>query len=58
MYAIEAKFYGSASAKLLGAVTLRVDIFTDFAGDDEQHRSITLRLKNKKEIVKVGKVEF
>ncbi len=58
MYRIEAKYYGSSSAKLLGAVTLRVDIFTDFAGDDEQHRSITLRLKEAKEIVSVGKIEF
>ena len=58
MYRIEAKYYGSSSAKLLGAVTLRVDIFTDFAGDDEQHRSITLRLKEENEIVSVGKIEF
>ena len=58
VYAIEAKYYGSTSVKLLGAVTLRVDIFTDFARPDEQHRSITVRLKNTKEIVKVGKVEF
>ena len=58
VYTIQAKYYGSSSAKLLGAVTLRVDIFTDFGGDDEQHRSITLRLKEKKDIVPVGKIEF
>ena len=58
VYAIEANYYGSSSAKLLGAVTLRVDIFTDFGREGEQHRSITLRLKDKKEIVKVGKIEF
>jgi len=34
VYRIEAKYFGSSSAKLLGTVTLRVDIFTDFARDD------------------------
>ena len=58
LYAIQAKYYGSSSFKLLGAVTLRVDIFTDFGRPDEQHRSITLRLKEKKDIVPVGKIEF
>jgi len=58
VYAIEAKYYGSSSARLLGAVTLRVDIFTDFGRPDEQHRSITRRLKQAKEIVAVGKIEF
>jgi len=58
VYAIEAKYFGSSSAKMLGAVTLRVDIFTDFGREGEQHRSITVRLKDAKEIVKVGKIEF
>ena len=58
VYAIEAKYYGLSSARLLGAVTLRVDIFTDFGRAGEQHRSITRRLKEAKEIVKVGKIEF
>ncbi len=58
MYTIKAKFYGSRSVKLMGAVTVKVDIYTNFGGDDEQHKSITVQLKDKKEMITIGRIEF
>jgi len=57
-YRIKAKYYGSSAAKLLGAVTIQLEIITDFARPNETRKSITLRLTEKKEMIDVGMVEF
>jgi hypothetical protein len=57
-YKVEANYYGSSAAQLIGAVTLQVDVFTNYGRDNERRNSITLRLKDKQETVKVGDVEF
>jgi hypothetical protein len=44
--------------KLLGAVTLQVDIFTNYGRDNERHKSITRRLREKTETIQVGEIEF
>jgi len=41
-----------------GAVTLQVDIFTNYGRDDEKRRSVTLRLTDRKETFKVADIEF
>ncbi len=50
--------YGSRAAKLLGAVTIQLEIITHFGRPEEKRKSITLRLTDKKETVDVGSVEF
>lgn len=58
MYTIKTKYFGSAAAKLLGAVTLQLDIFTNYGRPNEERKSITLRLAEKKETFTVGQIEF
>lgn len=57
-YKVEANFYGSSAPELIGAVTLQLDIFTNYGRSDEKRQSITLRLKEKKETFPVGEVTF
>ncbi|HPT47247.1 MAG TPA: DUF2135 domain-containing protein, partial [Candidatus Rifleibacterium sp.] len=58
MYEIQTNFFGSSSQKVAGAVTLQVDIFTNFGRADEKRRSVTLRLTDSKETFKVADIEF
>lgn len=57
-YTIKTAFFGSSAAKLTGAVTLQVDIFTNFGRKNEKRKSITLRLTEKKESFEVGKIRY
>ncbi len=58
MYEIQTNFFGSSSQKVAGAVTLQVDIFTNFGRENEKRRSVTLRLTDAKETFKVADIEF
>jgi uncharacterized protein YfaP (DUF2135 family) len=58
MYTIQANYYGSSSAQLQGAVTLQVDVFTHYGRPNEQRKSLTLRLSEKKETFTIGQIEF
>ncbi len=58
MYTIQANFYGSNATQLQGAVTLQVDVFTNYGRPNEQRKSLTLRLTEKKETFTVGQIEF
>ncbi|MCK5800801.1 MAG: DUF2135 domain-containing protein, partial [Deltaproteobacteria bacterium] len=58
VYAVRTKFYGSSAAKLIGAVTLQVDVYTNYGRKNERRRSMTLRLTKRKEIFTVGKIRF
>ena len=57
-YTMRTKFYGSSAAKLIGAVTLQVEIFTNYGRPNQKRRAITLRLTDKKETFTVGKIKF
>jgi len=57
-YTIKTKYFGSSAAKLAGAVTLQVDVFTNFGRSNEKRRSVTLRLTKKKESFTVAEIEF
>jgi hypothetical protein len=37
---------------------LQVDIFTNYGGEDAKRRSVSLRLKDRKETFKVADVDF
>jgi tetratricopeptide (TPR) repeat protein len=58
MYRIDANYYGSRATRLLGPVTVQVDVFTNFGRPNQQRKSLTLRLKEAKETVKIGDIEF
>jgi tetratricopeptide (TPR) repeat protein len=58
MYKIEVNYYGSSAPRLLGAVTVQVEIITNFGRADEKRRSVTRRLTEKKQIIEVGQIEF
>ena len=58
VYTIKAKYYGSSSVKLMGSVTVKLDIYTDFGGSEESHKSITVQLKGTKEMITIGQIEF
>ena len=57
-YKIKVNYYGSSAVKFLGAITLQVDIFTDYGRKSEKRKSITLRLKQRKEVIDVGGIQF
>ena len=58
VYSIKTNFFGSSAQKLIGAVTLQVDVFTNYGRENEKRKSITLRLKDRKETVDIGEIEF
>jgi Ca-activated chloride channel homolog len=57
-YKIEANYYGSQAAHLMGPVTVQAEVITHFGRPNEKRKSLTLRLEEKKETVLVGEVEF
>jgi Ca-activated chloride channel homolog len=57
-YKIEANYYGSQAAQLMGPVTVQAEVITHFGRPNEKRKSLTLRLEEKKETVLVGEVEF
>ena len=57
-YAVKTKYFGSSAAQLAGAVTLQVDIFTDYGRPNEKRRSLTFRLTEKKELFTVGEISL
>lgn len=57
-YTIQTNFFGSNAQTLSGAVTLQVDVFTNYGRPNEKRRSITMRLTERKETFTVSEVEF
>jgi tetratricopeptide (TPR) repeat protein len=57
-YKVKTKFFGSSAAQLIGAVTLQVDVFTNWGRPNEKRRSMTLRLTDTKDELVVGELEF
>jgi len=55
-YTIKTKYYGSRAAKLLGAVTLTVDIYTNYGRANQKRKSLTFRLTKRKEMFIVGQI--
>jgi len=58
MYKVETNFFGSTAQSLSGAVTLQVDVFTNFGRPNEKRRSITMRLTERKDTFTIADVEF
>ena len=58
MYKIDANYFGSQATRLLGPVTVQVDVLTNYGRPNEQRKSLTLRLKEAQETVRIGEIEF
>ncbi len=58
MYKIDANYFGSRATRLLGPVTVQVDVLTNYGRPNEQRKSLTLRLKEAQETVRIGEIEF
>lgn len=57
-YKIKSHFFGSSAADLIGAVTLQVDVYTNYGRKNEQRRSLTFRLTERKEEFVIGEIEL
>mgnify|MGYP002630837695 CR=1 FL=1 len=57
-YTVRTKFFGSSAAELQGAVTLYLDLYTDYGRPTEQRQSVTIRLAENKETFTVGEITF
>jgi Ca-activated chloride channel homolog len=55
-YKVQVNFYGSQAQKLSGAVTLQLDIYTNYGRENEEHQAIIVRLKETKEVLTIGTV--
>ena len=57
-YVVKTNFYGSSAQTLTGAVTLQLDLITNFGRPNEKRKSITIRLTESKETFTVGTLQF
>lgn len=57
IYEILANYYGSQSQSELMPVTVYADVFTDYGTQKQEHKRISLRLKNKKDIYSLGEID-
>lgn len=58
-YKIEAHYYGSRSVEILGAVTVQVDVYTNFGRDNQKRESLTFPLKQEgKDTYEIGRIRF
>ena len=57
-YQIRAKYFGSRQRNLLGPVTVKAVIFTNWAHPDEERRELTLRLDRVRDIASIGEVRI
>ena len=57
-YQIEADYFGSSSASLLGPTTAQATIVTDYGRPNEKSESVTVRLTERDDAVEVGTARF
>jgi len=53
-YKIEVNYYGNTQQVIAGATTVQMTLFLNYGRRNQVVKEITLRLKDKKEVVKVG----
>ncbi len=57
-YVIQANYYGSRQQTLVGPATLRAIVFTNYGRANEERKTLTVRLKDVREIVDIGKIKM
>lgn len=55
-YKVQTNFFGSGAQSLTGPTTVQATVITDFGRPSEKRRALTLRLKERKDVVEVGEV--
>ena len=57
-YTIRTKFFGSSAAEMQGAVTLTVDVYTNYGRPNQSHEAVTIRLAESKDTFTVAEIAF
>ena len=57
-YKIQVQYYGSRQQKIAGATTIQLELYTRYMTGKVDKKTITLRLKDPKEIIDVGEFSF
>lgn len=57
LYKVEVNYYGNRQQIIAGATTLQVRLQTGFGRPDQQEQAVTLRLKDRSEVVRVGEFQ-
>ncbi len=57
-YKIEANYFSNRAPSLSGTVTIQVDIFTNYGRPNQEHKAITIRLRENKETLLIGEITF
>lgn len=54
-YTIEANYYGHRQQVFIGEVTIQAGLFLNFGKPNQEKKELTIRLKDKKEVVELGR---
>ena len=57
-YAIDVDYFSESTPSILGPVTLQVEVFTNYGRANEEKKTLTVRLGESKDRLRVGKVTF
>jgi len=57
-YAIDVDYFSENTPSILGPVTLQVEVFTNYGRADEEKKTLTVRLGESKDRLRVGKITF
>jgi Ca-activated chloride channel family protein len=55
VYTVEANFYGNSQQIIAGATTIQLQFITGFAAQNAQEQRVTMRLRDTREVVTVGR---
>ncbi len=57
-YVVQANYFGTSSQSLLGPTTIQLELYSHYMDGSEKKETITMRLKQNKEVVKIAEFEF
>lgn len=57
-YKVQVQYYGSRQQKIAGATTIQLELYTRYMTGKEEKKTVTLRLKDPKEIIDVAEFSF
>ncbi len=57
-YTIDVDYFSENAPSILGPVTLQVEVFTNYGRADEEKNTLTVRLEENKDRLRVGKITF
>ena len=57
-HAIDVDYFSESAPSILAPVTLQVEVFTHYGRADEEKKTLTVRLEENKDRLRVGKITF